>query len=121
MQKSVFDAIIESGDMFEWSVEACLHASQKHDNRVIEEALSVDECTEMEISQVLNDSILNKSIACPFQVEDEKEKDEEKEEEKYDNVTEIPSVESSEAEEVIKTNSKSASDNAQNTTDNTTK
>lgn len=27
MQKSVFDAIIDSGDMFEWSVEACLHAS----------------------------------------------------------------------------------------------
>ena len=27
MQKTVFDTIVESGDMIEWSVEACLHAS----------------------------------------------------------------------------------------------
>lgn len=44
----MYDSIIQSpGDMIEWSVEACLHAATKHDTMVIEEALSVDECTEM--------------------------------------------------------------------------
>jgi hypothetical protein len=33
--------------MIEWSVEACLHAASKHDNMVICEAKSQDECTEM--------------------------------------------------------------------------
>ena len=35
ISKDVFNKIIESGDMFEWSIEACLHAAQKHDTHVI--------------------------------------------------------------------------------------
>ena len=35
MQRTVFDAIIQSGDMFEWSVSAALAAAHKHDTKVI--------------------------------------------------------------------------------------
>ena len=38
MQKPIFSSIIGSDDLFEWSVEACLYASQKHDEMVIREA-----------------------------------------------------------------------------------
>jgi len=31
IEKSVYDKIILSGDMFEWSIAACLHASKIHD------------------------------------------------------------------------------------------
>lgn len=47
MTRNVFDTILASNDMIEWSVGACLHAQQKHDPKVILEALSVDEATEM--------------------------------------------------------------------------
>lgn len=47
MTRNVFDNILASNDMIEWSVGACLHAQQKHDPKVILEALSVDEATEM--------------------------------------------------------------------------
>ena len=41
----MFERVIESGDMFEWSIEAVLHAAQKHDAQMIEEALSAEEET----------------------------------------------------------------------------
>lgn len=47
MTRPVFDAIVASNDMIEWSVGACLHAQQRHDPKVIAEARSVDEATEM--------------------------------------------------------------------------
>lgn len=47
MTRNVFDAIIASNDMIEWSVGACLHAQQRHDPKVIMEAQSIDEATEM--------------------------------------------------------------------------
>lgn len=40
IEKAVFDKVINSGDMFEWSVEAVLHAAQKHDEEVIMEVNS---------------------------------------------------------------------------------
>lgn len=71
MQKAVFDAIIQSqGDMFEWSVEACLNAASKHDSKVIEEAQSVDEQTvqmdeeKLDMSQ-LHVSQMNRTIIEP--------------------------------------------------------
>ena len=64
MQKSVFDSIIQSqGDIFEWSVEACLNAASKHDNRVIEEAQSIDEQTIIE--DELDMSQMNRTITSP--------------------------------------------------------
>ena len=45
IKDEVFYKVINSGDMFEWSVEAVLHAIPKHDKHVIEEALSCDEQT----------------------------------------------------------------------------
>ena len=56
MQKTVFDAIVQSGDMFEWSVPAALEAAHKHDTKVIQEADSDDECTQMHQS-ILEDRI----------------------------------------------------------------
>ena len=56
MQKTVFDAIVQSGDMFEWSVAAALEAAHKHDTKVIQEADSDDECSQMHQS-VLEDRI----------------------------------------------------------------
>ena len=53
--KEVFNKVIESGDMFEWSIEACLHAAQKHDAHVIEEANSADEQTILAQSQNIRD------------------------------------------------------------------
>ena len=50
--------------MFEWSVEACLHASSKHDAQIIEEAQSIDEQTLLGMSQ-LNLSQMNKTIGGP--------------------------------------------------------
>lgn len=47
LTKPVFDEILASNDMFEWSVGACLNAQQAHDPKVIQEVASVDECTEM--------------------------------------------------------------------------
>lgn len=47
MTRPVFDAIVASNDMLEWSVGACLHAQQRHDPAVIPEAQSIDEATEM--------------------------------------------------------------------------
>ena len=47
MSKQVFDDILASNDMFEWSVGACLNAQQRHDPKVIQEVASVDEATEM--------------------------------------------------------------------------
>ena len=38
IDRKVFDQAINSGDLHEWSVEACLYASQKHDHMVIQEA-----------------------------------------------------------------------------------
>jgi hypothetical protein len=43
IDRQVFNKVIESGDIREWSIEACLHAAQNHDSQVIQEALSVDE------------------------------------------------------------------------------
>ena len=57
----------------------------------------------MDISQIMNQSLLNKSILCPFE--------EEKHEEVKHDITEVPSISSSDVEEVIKTKS-SKSDNA---------
>jgi len=67
IEKSVFNKVIESGDICEWSIEACLNAAQKHDNMVIQEALSVDEQTMMAQSHLyvdypLGKSMINKSI-----------------------------------------------------------
>jgi hypothetical protein len=45
IEKDVFTKIVNSGDMFEWSVEAVLNAALKHDSHVIEEANSQDEQT----------------------------------------------------------------------------
>ena len=47
MQKKVFDSVIQSCDMFEWSIEATLNAAHKHDNKVIAEADSDEEYTQM--------------------------------------------------------------------------
>lgn len=47
LTRSLFDKIISSGDIYEWSIGACLHAQQLHDPKVIQEAESVDEATEM--------------------------------------------------------------------------
>ena len=64
MQKPVFDSIVQSeGDIFEWSVEACLNAASKHDNKVIEEAQSIDEQTIIE--DELDMSQMNKTIVSP--------------------------------------------------------
>ena len=40
MTRPIFDTIINSNDMIEWSVGASLYAAQKHDNRVIMEVQS---------------------------------------------------------------------------------
>ena len=69
MQKAVFDSIIQSqGDIFEWSVEACLNSASKHDNRVIEEAQSIDEQTIIEEEKELDMSHIsqmNRTILSP--------------------------------------------------------
>lgn len=66
IERSVFNRIIESGDIREWSIEACLHAMQNHDSQVIQEALSADEQTilaQSHVSNTLGQSMLNKSIS----------------------------------------------------------
>lgn len=66
IDRQVFNKIIESGDIREWSIEACLHAAQKHDSQVIQEALSADEQTvlaQSHVSNTLAQSMLNKSIS----------------------------------------------------------
>ena len=68
MQKIVFDSIIQSeGEIFEWSVEACLNSASKHDNRVIEEAQSIDEQTIIEEEKLDTSQIsqMNRTILSP--------------------------------------------------------
>lgn len=62
MQKPIFTSIIESDDLFEWSVEACLYASQKHDEMVIREAQSCDECTKLDDMGVVQQSMIHQSL-----------------------------------------------------------
>ena len=67
MKKEIFDLVIKSNDIIEWSVQACLHAAQQHDKKVILEALSEDEQTvigneEEQISSEEDNIMLNQSI-----------------------------------------------------------
>mgnify|MGYP006907054695 CR=1 FL=1 len=41
----MFDSVIASSDMFEWSIEATLNAAHKHDTKVIAEADEDEEFT----------------------------------------------------------------------------
>ena len=59
MTRPVFDKVIQSNDMFEWSVGAALNAASKHDNEVIEEADVNDECTTIFASQIELDDARN--------------------------------------------------------------
>ena len=45
MTKNIFDKVVQSGDIFEWSISATLNASYKHDNQVIEEVDYEEEFT----------------------------------------------------------------------------
>ena len=69
MKKEIFDLVIKSNDIIEWSVQACLHAAQQHDKKVILEALSEDEQTVLgneedhdQIEEEEDNIMLNQSI-----------------------------------------------------------
>ena len=52
---------MSSEDIFEWSVEACLHAAHKHDQKVIQEAASHEEMTQLGASIIEGRSEMNQS------------------------------------------------------------
>ena len=43
LARPVFDKIVASGDLKDWSVGSCLNAAQRHDNKIITEADAPDD------------------------------------------------------------------------------
>ena len=50
MSRAIFDKVVQSGDIFEWSISATLNASHKHDNEVIAEVDYEEEFTQVAFS-----------------------------------------------------------------------